>query len=68
MPEVKETERKCRGLVEASDVQVDGTSIEGRGIRVGSCLEPLFWTPRGTVEEAFPSGMALCLSGYAWQR
>ncbi|KAM5154627.1 testis-expressed protein 264 isoform 1-T2 [Callospermophilus lateralis] len=29
VPEVKETERKCRGLVEASDAQVDGTGIEG---------------------------------------
>ncbi|XP_048650595.1 helicase ARIP4 isoform X2 [Marmota marmota marmota] len=29
VPEVKETERKCRGLVEASNAQVDGTGIEG---------------------------------------
>lgn len=29
VPEVKETERKWRGLVEASDTQVDGTGTEG---------------------------------------
>lgn len=29
MPEVKETERKCRGLLEASDTQVDGTGTKG---------------------------------------
>lgn len=28
MPEVKETERKCRGLLEASDTQVDGTGTK----------------------------------------
>ncbi|KAM6160008.1 testis-expressed protein 264 isoform 2-T4 [Erethizon dorsatum] len=28
VPEVKETERKCRGLVEASDTQVDGTGAD----------------------------------------
>lgn len=31
MPEVKETERKCRGLLEASDTQVDGTGTKGGG-------------------------------------
>ncbi|CAO2633683.1 Testis-expressed protein 264 homolog [Lemmus lemmus] len=28
VPEVKETERKCRGLLEASDTQVDGTGAD----------------------------------------
>ncbi|XP_036049248.1 testis-expressed protein 264 isoform X2 [Onychomys torridus] len=28
VPEVKETERKCRGLVEASDTQMDGTGAD----------------------------------------
>ncbi|XP_051061400.1 testis-expressed protein 264 isoform X1 [Phodopus roborovskii] len=29
VPEVKETERKCRGLAEASDTQMDGTGTKG---------------------------------------
>ncbi|XP_053454780.1 testis-expressed protein 264 isoform X3 [Nycticebus coucang] len=31
VPEVKETERKCRGLAEANDAQMDGTGTEGGG-------------------------------------
>lgn len=33
VPEVKEAERKSRGLAEAGDTQMDGTGMEGRGMR-----------------------------------
>ena len=38
VPEVKETERRSRGPVEASDTQVDSTGMEGWGMRVGIWL------------------------------
>lgn len=41
MPEVKETERKSRGLAEASDAQMDGTGTKGGRNRMGPCLESL---------------------------
>lgn len=34
VPEVKETERKCRELAEATDTQTDGTGTKGGGSRV----------------------------------
>lgn len=40
MPEVKETERKSRELVEANDTQMDGTGTKGGRKRVGPCLGP----------------------------
>lgn len=52
MPEVKETERKCRGLVEASDTPMDGTGTGGGGTG-WPCLESLFFcTAEDTAEEA----------------
>lgn len=35
VPEVKETEQKCRELMEATDTQTDGTGTKGGRSRVG---------------------------------
>lgn len=45
MPEVKETERKCRGLLEASDSQVDGTGTKG-GRKGWPCIASFSVHPR----------------------
>lgn len=51
MPEVKETERKSRGPVEASDTQMDGTGMEG-GALCGACP----WTCGAWWRRLLPGG------------
>uniref|UniRef100_A0A5F9CLX4 Testis expressed 264, ER-phagy receptor n=1 Tax=Oryctolagus cuniculus TaxID=9986 RepID=A0A5F9CLX4_RABIT len=56
VPEVKETERRSRGLVETSDTPMDGTGREGKGVRVGLCLEapPYLGWHRGEADMPTP--------------
>lgn len=68
VPEVKETERKCRGLAEASDSQMDGTGTKGGRTRVEPYLESLFCASKDTVEETPLSRELALYVDSPWQR